>query len=303
MKSNFDTIIVGAGVAGMTAALYLKRGSVDCCILEKELPGGQINRTSTIENYPGLKEITGPELAQNMLEQIQSLGVDYRYGDVQQLIHHGNMIEVKTASDTFTCKSVILATGRSPKKLGIENEDKLTGRGISWCAICDGPLYKGKKAVIIGGGSSALEEALYLSGICSEVTIINRSDRLKAPLHFQEKIKEHDNIKVLYNTFPKKFIEEDNKLAGVRIENPKAQEVRDLPCDACFIYIGQKPNTEWLKDLSILDNEGYILTNSHLETRLPNVFAVGDAIKKNLYQIVTATADGARAAMQIIERK
>ena len=302
MQLDFDVIIIGAGVAGMTAALYLKRANKKVCILEKEMPGGQINRTSTIENYPGIESITGPELAENMLHQIQKIGAEYRYGDVETVVVQENAMRVVTTNEILNCKYVIVATGRSPKKLNIENEDKLQGRGISWCAICDGPLYKNKKVTVVGGGASALEEALYLAAICEEVTILNRGETLRAPQYLQDKIKLIDNIKVLYNTLPKRFIEEENKLGAIEIYNPKAEERSLLKTDACFIYIGQQPNTECIKNFNILDEKGYIQVDEYGETKIPNLFAIGDVTQKGLYQIVTATADGAKVATTIIER-
>lgn len=303
MKLDFDVVIIGAGVAGMSAALYLKRANITCCILEKEIPGGQINRTSTIENYPGIKNITGPELADNMLRQTQEIGVIHRYGNVEKIENYDDYKKVITAKDIFTCKYVIIATGRRPKKLGIPNEEELSNRGISWCAICDGPLYKGKNVCVIGGGDSAVEETLYLANICNHVTLINRSDQLRAQEHLKDGLKEKKNITVLYETIPLAFVEKENKLVALMIEDKTDKNKMEIPCDGSFIYIGQTPNTEFVKDLNILDENGYILTDNHQETTIKNIFAIGDVIKKNLYQIVTATAEGAIAATSIVNRR
>lgn len=302
MKLDFDVIIVGAGVAGMTAALYLKRASVSCCILENMIPGGQINRTSTIENYPGYESITGPDLATVMFEQIKKLGVEYRYGDVVGIDMYDDEKVVRTKNEKLTCKYVIIATGRSPRKLNIKGEEELTNRGISWCAICDGPLYKGRDVAVIGGGDSAVEEALYLANICSHVTLISRSDRLRAKKHLVESLKLKSNVTILYEKMPLEFKEKENQLSSLILKDKKTNEYDELKIDGCFIYIGQNPNTTFLQNKELLDEFGYVITDERQETKIENVFAVGDVTAKKLYQIVTATAEGAIAATAIVNK-
>lgn len=302
MKLDFEVIIIGAGVAGMTAALYLKRANISCLLLEKEMPGGQINRTAAIENYPGMKNITGPELAENMLSQIQALHIDYQYGDVISLSKKDDIQIVHTNTKDYTCHYIIIASGRAPKKLQVENEEQLTGRGISWCAICDGPLYKGKDVCVVGGGNAAVEEAIYLSNICNSVTLIVRSDHLKAQKHLIDALNQKQNIQILYEKVVQKFTSEDNRLDKVIIEDRNTNHIEEIPCQGTFIYIGQIPNTSFITEKKMLDDTGYLIADQNQETNQPNIFACGDVVKKNLYQIVTATAEGAVAANTIINR-
>lgn len=300
MKLDFDVVIVGAGVAGMTAALYLKRAGISCCILESMIPGGQINRTSTIENYPGFENIKGPDLANAMFEQIKKLGVEYRYGDVIEIVDAGNEKIVKTANEGIHCNYVIIATGRSPKKLNIKGEEELTNRGLSWCAICDGPLYRNKNVAVIGGGNSAVEEALYLSNICANVTLISRSDTLRAQRHLVEMLKQKGNVTIRSQKTPLEFKEKENRLSSILMKDNLTNEYEELQVEGCFIYIGQIPNTAFLENLEIREEDGYIKTDERQETKIKNIYAIGDVTKKNLYQIVTATAEGAIAANAII---
>lgn len=301
MKLDFDVVVVGAGVAGMTAAIYLKRANIACCIIEKEMPGGQITKTSTIENFPGFLSITGPDLAIKIGEQLTNLEVPYRYGDVVEIIDKEDYKIVKTAKDTITCKGVILALGRVPRKLGLEKEEELTGRGISWCAICDGPLYKNQSVAVIGGGNSALEEALYLSEICKKVTIIHRRDHFTAQQYLIDKVQKKKNIKILFSTEIKQIQDKEQKLVGLTLQKNGDKKTRQLKVTGCFIYIGYIPNTNTFTNLSILDQDGYIETDTSLRTKIPFIYAAGDVVKKDLYQIVTAMSDGAIAATSFIK--
>ncbi|MEG2563855.1 MAG: FAD-dependent oxidoreductase [Bacilli bacterium] len=302
MKLDSKVVIIGTGVAGMTAALYLKRASIDSILLDSAAPGGQINKTWTIDNYPGITHITGPELAMSMLEQLNSLGVTYQYGEVINIVDNTSYKTVITKDKEITCEYVIIATGRSPRKLGLPGENELTNRGISWCAICDGPLYKGKDVAVIGGGNSAIEESLYLSNICSSVTIIHRKDQFTADNNLVIRLKEHNNIRYLYSSSVETFLEKNNKLEGLEVKNLLTKTKEKVMIEGCFIYIGQVPNTDFITNLDILDKDGYILVTENQETKVKNIFACGDVTKKILYQIVTATADGAVAATTIINR-
>lgn len=301
MKLNFDVVIVGSGVAGMTAAIYLKRANINCCVIEKEIPGGQITKTSTIENYPGFLNITGPDLAIQIQDQLKNLSVPYRYGNVIEILDHNDYKVVKTSNEEITCKGIILALGRMPRKLGLEKEEQLMGRGLSWCAICDGPLYKNQSVAVIGGGNSALEEALYLSEICKKVTIVHRSDHFTAQQYLIDKIKTKKNVKVLFSTEVKEYQEKEQKLIGLTLKNNKDDKVKHLKVTGCFIYIGHIPNTEFLSNLPILDSDGYLETMEGLRTKIPFIYGAGDVVKKDLYQIVTAMSDGARAATSFIK--
>lgn len=297
MENEYQTIIVGGGVAGMTAALYLKRAGQSVAILEKDAPGGQITRTSEIENYPGILKIDGPELAFKMYEQMTSLEVPFIFQEVTSLKLESDSILINTKDHQFRCQNLILALGRNPKKLEIENEQKLSGKGISWCAVCDGPLYKNKEVAVIGGGRSAVEEALYLSKMCSKVTLIHRRDEFRAENTLVDELRNASNINLLTPNQVLKFIEKEGRLYSLILEDGS-----ELKVDGCFEFIGQEPSTKIIQNLDMLDSEGYIEVNKNYQTKYPNIYAGGDCIKKDLYQIVTACADGARIAEQILKK-
>jgi thioredoxin reductase (NADPH) len=295
----YDVIVIGSGPAGMTAAIYAKRAGLNVLILEVSAPGGQINKTVLIENYPGFKEIDGPSLAMKIFEQVTSLNIEYRYGNVLEIVDEGDNKLVKTDKEELLCKAVIIATGRKSKELGIENEKRLTGRGISWCAICDGPLFKNKEVVVIGGGNSAAEESLYLSEIASKVTLIHRRNELRADNILQNRIKSNPKIEVLWDTIPIKFNEKDNKLASITVINKNTNQEYDINCAGVFIYVGFVPVTNMLEHYDILDELGYVITDENMRTKVKGIYAAGDVRKKELFQITTAISDGAIAAISV----
>lgn len=293
-----DCVIIGSGVAGMTAAIYLKRANVDFILLEKHAPGGQVNMTNSIENYPGFKNIDGVTLAMSIFDQVQELDVNYRYGNVVDIVEDGEYKIIKTDVEEIRCKKIIIATGRKAKSLGLDNERQLVGRGVSWCAVCDGALYKGKPVAVVGGGNSALEEALYLSNICKEVYIIHRRDEFRADKCVQESIKTKNNIKVLYNSVIKTLKEKDNRLDGLSIET-NGQE-KDLNVDGLFIFIGYEPENNYLANIKIeCDKQGNIIVDKNMRTNIAGIYACGDIISKEVYQIITAEAEGALAATSV----
>jgi len=295
---NYNTVIIGSGVAGMTAAIYLARANISVCILENDVPGGQIIRTSIINNYPGFTSVEGPELAMNMYKQVSNLKVPYFYTEALEIINKQDKKIVKTKDKEIICKNVIIATGRSPRKLNIPNEEKLIGKGISYCAICDAGLYKGKEVVVIGGGKSALEESLYLSKICSKVTLIHRRDEFRADEGLVNEVRYKENIEVFTNKEVIEFVQENDKLSSIVVRN-KNNEVEEIKVDGCFEYIGQIPNTNNFNCLDILDKDGYVEVDENYETKIKNIYAIGDCIKKELYQIITACNDGALVANRI----
>lgn len=295
---DYNTVIIGSGVAGMTAAIYLARANISVCILEKEVPGGQITRTSTIDNYPGFISIGGPELATNMYNQVINLKVPYFYTEGLEILNLPDKKIVKTKDKELICKNIIIATGRSPRKLNIPNEEKLTGHGISYCAICDGGLYKNKNVAVIGGGRAALEETLYLSKICNDVTLIHRRDEFRAEEELISEVKSKDNITVLTDKLVEEFTSEEGKLSSIIVRN-RNDELEEIKVDGCFEYIGQVPNTENFRNLDVLDQDGYIQVNDNYETKISNIYAIGDCVKKDLYQIITACNDGAVVASRI----
>lgn len=294
-KLDFNAVVIGCGVAGITAAIYLKRANIDVCIIEKNAPGGQLNMISEIENYPGFKSIDGPSLAFNMFEQLQELDVPYKYGNVIEIVNKKGYKLIKTDKEEITCKSIIIATGRRPRELGIANEKKLLGKGISYCSICDGSLYKNKEVAVTGGGNSALEGALYLSDICSKVTLIHRRDKFKGEDYLYEQVKDKDNIKIILSNPVKEILEENDRFAGVKLKNDRV-----IKCEALFIYIGNVPSAIKCKRLEVKEN--YIIVDKNMETSVSNIFACGDAIKKDVYQISTAVGEGTVAAMSLIKK-
>lgn len=298
MTKELNTIIIGGGVAGMTAALYLKRAGKEVVIYEKEAPGGQITRTATIENYPGMKQIEGPELAFQMYEQLTSLGVEFIFEEVTSIEKKDETFIIKTSKGEAVSKNVILTLGRNPKKLGIKNEQKLSGKGISWCAICDGPLYRNKEVAVIGGGRAALEEAIYLSKMCSKVTLIHRRNEFRTEDTLVEQVKSTPNIELLVPNQVIEFVEQEERLKKLILEDKT-----EILVDGCFEFVGQEPSTNICKKLDILDQDGYIKVNQNFETEIKNLYAGGDCIKKNLYQIVTACADGAIIAEEILKKE
>lgn len=301
MKKKTDVIIIGAGSAGMTAAIYLKRANLDVIMVEASAPGGQINRTARIENYPGLNNIEGPDLAMNMFDQTQNLGIEYRYGNVLEVVKKDNKFIVNTDAEKLISKAVIIASGRKPNELGLENEKSLTGRGISWCAVCDGPFFKDKEVVVIGGGNSALEEALYLTEFCKKVTIIHRRDEFRGDKKNSNQVINHPKIEVIFNSIVTKFKEANERLESIDVENVHNKQKVNLKCDGVFIYIGFTPQTEMVADLDITDELGYIITDQNQRTKIKGLYACGDVVKKELYQIVTATSEGAVAAMSLVK--
>ena len=299
MENIYDAVVIGAGPAGITAAIYLKRAELNCAIIEKEMPGGQINKSSVVENYPGFTKITGPDLAAKFYEQLNSLNITQIFKEVTKIIpgkiktiHFSNNEEIKT-------KSIILAIGRSPKKLTQKNFKTLEGKGISFCSLCDGNLYKNEDVSIVGAGNSALEESLYLANICNTVTIINRRSHLKGDKILRERVENTKNIKVLNKATIKEFNSQDDVLESITIEENDKQKT--LKTKACFIFIGYEPATNFLKNLDILDEKGYIKVDVKRKTTIKGIYAAGDVVKKDAFQIVTATSDGAQAAVSCIK--
>lgn len=298
----YHTVIIGSGVAGMTAAIYLKRARKDICILENGVPGGQITLASSVENYPGFSSITGSDLALNIYNQVLNLGVTYKYTKANQVKVEDDFITVITDKEEIKCKNLIIATGRAPRKLEVTLEDRLVGSGISFCATCDSSLYKDKKVAVVGGGTAALEEAIYLSKICNSVTLIHRKDTFSATDALVNDVKNTKNITILTNRTVKEFKVNDNKLSGIVLED-KQNNQEEITVDGCFEYIGQVPNTKIFENLDILDDKGYVNVDKNYQTKIPGIYAVGDCVKKDLYQVVTACSEGAIAANNIIKQR
>lgn len=300
-KMDFDVAIIGAGVAGMTTGIYLSRSGVSCCIIEKEIYGGQINKAPLVENYPGYLQISGVELTTNIFKQIKKLGVEYIADEVTNIIDNkeSKLVKLKNKELDIKAKAIVIATGKEAKTLGLDGEKELIGRGISYCATCDGPLFKNKVVAVIGSGSTAIEEAIYLSKLCKKVIILNRSDRLKAEECSQKEIKNISNIEIKYNTKVTKILSKDEILSGLCIEADGKEQ--KLNVEGCFISIGYKPNAEVFKNIIKLDDEGYIIVENNFKTNIDKIYAVGDIVKKDKFQLITAMSDGVIAASNCIK--
>ena len=294
----YDVIIVGAGPAGMTAAVYASRANLDTLMLERGVPGGQMADTEDVENYPGFDHILGQDLSTKMFDHAKKFGAEYAYGDVKEVIDHGNYKEIDAGSKTFKTKAIIVASGAEYKKLGIPGEAELTGRGVSYCAVCDGAFYRQREVVVIGGGDSAVEEGMYLTRFADKVTIIHRRDTLRAQKILQDRAFQNEKIDFIWDTVVEEINGEDGKVSSVSLKNTKTGETSEFKTDGAFVYIGTVPLSAPFKSLGIVDDEGYIPTNDNMETKVPGVFAAGDVRVKDLRQIVTATGDGSIAAEQ-----
>lgn len=292
----YDLIIIGMGISGISAAIYAKNSNLNVLILEEKTPGGLLNRINEINNYPGFKKITGSELSYQLFESIEALKIPYKIDKVLKIILDNEIKIVKTEKEEYKTKNIIIATGRKNRTLNLEKEQELLGHGISTCALCDGNLYKEKTIAVVGGGNTALEETLYLSNLASKIYLIHRRDTFRAEQTLIEKIKQKANIEILYNSEVTKLIEEQNRLNKIEINHKK-----ELSVSALFIFIGFVPNNDFLSSLDILNEEGYILVNNNYETKIKGIYAVGDCIKKEYYQLITASNDGVVASINIIK--
>jgi len=294
----YDVVIAGAGPAGMTAAVYASRANLDTLMLERGVPGGQMADTEDIENYPGYEHILGQELSTKMFDHAKKFGAEYAYGEIKGVEDHGSYKVVDAGSKSYKTKTLIIATGAQYKKLEIPGESELTGRGVSYCAVCDGAFYKDKEIVVVGGGDSAVEEGIYLTRFAKKVTIIHRRDELRAQKIIQDRAFDNDKIEFIWDTVVEKVNETDGKVGSLSTKNVKTGETGEFETTGVFIYIGMVPLSEPFKSLEIVDEEGYIPTNQNMETNVPGIFAAGDIRVKDLRQIVTATGDGSIAAEQ-----
>ena len=295
MNEIYDVIIIGAGPAGMTAAVYAARADMKVLMLDKLAPGGQIINTNEINNYTGIQSINGAELAMQMFEHTQALGVGFDYRTVTSIEDCGKIKKIHCLEDdmVYEAKAVIIATGTRHRTLGLPTEDRWKGNGISWCAICDGEQYRGKDVVVIGGGNSAVEESLYLVGIVKSLTIVTMFDLTADPM-VCDKLRANPKVKIYAYQDVLDFTGED-KLTGVHFKSTKTGEENTVKCDGVFEYIGLEPTTEFAEDLGILDR-GYITVNNRMETSVPGIYGAGDCIVKGLRQVITACSDGAIAA-------
>lgn len=293
MNHIYDMIIIGGGPGGLTCGIYAKRAEMDVLMLEKGFPGGQVMICDEIDNFPTQKGIKGMELAAKFYEHAQALGLEVQYEEVTGLEKKENCIKIRTYDKEFYSKTVVISTGASPRKLNFKGEEEYFGRGISYCATCDGAFYKGKDVIVIGGGDTAVSDAIYLSKICNKVHIIHRREELRAAKSLQTKAFKRENIEIHWNSVPEEVTGE-NTVSGLKIKNVKTEEESIINANGIFVLAGTIPNTDFIGGF-VRTNNGYIVTDRNTETDIPGVFAVGDCADKTFRQIITAAADGALA--------
>lgn len=291
-----DVIIIGGGPGGYTAALYSARANLKTVVIEKLSAGGQMATTSQVDNYPGFEEgVNGFELGEKMRQGAERFGVESLFAEVESVDLSAQPKVIHTSDGDYFARTVILATGANPREMGLEEEQKLKGRGVAYCATCDGMFYRNKTVVVVGGGNTAVADALFLSKICNKVYLVHRRDRLRASKSYMSALQQSLNIEFIWNAKVKEILH-DKKVTGVVTEDIESGDTIKVACDGVFVAIGRIPNTDLFKGQLELDEGGYIVADETTKTNLPGVFAVGDVRTKPLRQIVTATADGAVAS-------
>mgnify|MGYP000202533332 FL=1 len=304
MRHLYDVIIIGGGPGGYTAALYAARAGLDTLVLEKLSAGGQMALTTQVDNYPGFDEtVDGFTLGEKMQKAAERFGAKTVIAEVDGVHLQGSEKTIHTNEGIFAAKTVILAMGANPKKLGLPDEKRWTGKGLHYCAACDGMFYKGKTVVVVGGGNSAAADALLLSRICKKVIVVHRREQLRATKVYHQPLMQAKNVEFQWNQTVKAVVSQDEsgKMTGVRLEDVQTGEEKEVACDAVFVSVGRAPATQMLETQVVLDENGYIIADESTKTNLPGVFAVGDIRTKALRQIVTAAADGANAAYAVEE--
>lgn len=296
-----DVIVIGSGPGGMTAALYAARASLSVAVIEQGIPGGQMNNTEIVENYPGFVSILGSELGQKMFENIQAEKVESIYGIVTGIEDKGDVKVVQTTDNEYEAKAVIIATGCLRRTLNVPGEESYSGRGVSYCAVCDGSFFRNKRVVVIGGGDSAVEEGIYLAGLASHVTIVHRRDQLRAIPVLQQRAFENDKISFVWNAQTERIEGDDTKVTQVFYRDKESGEEKAIETDGVFIYVGLQPNSEPFINLGITDEKGWIQTKDDMSTAVPGIYAIGDVRQKGLRQITTAVGDGAIAGQNVFK--
>lgn len=300
MTQHYDTIILGAGPGGMTAATYASRANLSVLMIDRGIYGGQMNNTAEVENYPGFNSILGPDLSEKMYQSSTQFGAEYAFGTVLHVqAQDDGSWRVVTDMDEYTTNSIIVATGSDYKKLAVPGEDDYSGRGVSYCAVCDGAFFRGQHVIVVGGGDSAVEEATYLAGLADKVTVFHRRDKLRAQQILQERAFANDKIEFVWNTEVDEILGDDKKVTGVRVHNNVTDEVYTVDAAGVFIYVGVLPVSDVVADLGITNERGWIETNERMETALPGIYALGDVREKELRQITTAVGDAAIAGQNV----
>ncbi|MCY7217446.1 thioredoxin-disulfide reductase [Streptococcus cristatus] len=295
----YDTIIIGAGPAGMTAALYAARSNLKVALLERGIYGGQMNNTAEIENYPGYAHISGPELAEKMFEPLENLGVEHLFGQVEKIEDQGEYKRIITEDEVFETKTVILASGANHRHLGVPGEEEYNSRGVSYCAVCDGAFFRDEDLLVVGGGDSAVEEAIFLTRFAKSVTIVHRRDQLRAQKLLQERAFANEKISFIWDSVVKEIKGDDRKVTSVVFENVKTGQSSEADFGGIFVYVGLDPVSDFVKELGICDEAGWIVTDQHMKTALDGIYAIGDVRQKDLRQITTAVGDGAVAGQEV----
>lgn len=294
----YDTIIIGAGPAGMTAALYAARSNLKVALLEAGIPGGQMNNTADVENYPGYALISGPELAEKMFEPLENLGVEHVFGHVQRIEDQGDSKKVITEDEVYESKTVIIATGAFRRQLNVPGEAEFNSRGVSYCAVCDGAFFRDEDLLVVGGGDSAVEEAIFLTQFAKSVTIVHRRDQLRAQKVLQDRAFANEKISFVWDSVVEAIHGDERKVTGVTFKNIKTGETSQADFGGIFIYVGLDPVSEFVADLGIRDESGWIVTDDHMKTSVAGIYAIGDVRQKDLRQITTAVGDGAIAGQE-----
>lgn len=302
MERQYDLIIIGAGPAGMSAAIYASRAGLKTAMLEMGAPGGKLLKTAEISNWPGIKETEGAKLAYDMFEHSTIFGAEYVYGNVVKVEDGEWKKVICDDGNVYEAKAVIVATGTQERMLNIPGEQENVGRGVSYCAVCDGAFFKDQEICVIGGGNSALEEAKYLTQFASKVNIIIRRDVFRADVIVQEGIKNNEKINVITNSVPVEIKDDGQKVSALCIKNVKTDEISEITTNAIFPYIGLDPATSFLSGLDVLDDYGYMVVDDNCETKVKGIYGAGDVVAKKLRQVVTATSDGAIAAQHAFHR-
>ncbi|MGX6414906.1 thioredoxin-disulfide reductase [Lactobacillus helveticus] len=298
---EYDLVVIGAGPGGMTAAMYGARANLKVAMIDRGVYGGQMNNTAEVENYPGFPSIMGPDLGEKMYKSATKQGVEFVYGDVQKIELDGQKRIVKMDPEDITAKAVIIATGSTNRKLGIPGEEEYSGRGVSYCAVCDGAFFKDENVAVVGGGNSAISEGLYLANLAKDVDVIHRRDQLRAERVLQTRAFKNPKMEFTWDSVPVEIVGDENKVTGIKVHNKKTDEDKVIDASGVFIYIGNVPNSEPFKELKITDDQGWIITNDQMETTVPGIYAVGDVRQKKLRQIVTAVGEGGIAGQNAFE--
>ncbi|MGX5376663.1 thioredoxin-disulfide reductase [Ligilactobacillus sp. LYQ135] len=302
MTKKYDVIVIGAGPGGMTAALYASRANLKVALLDRGVYGGQMNNTAEVENYTGFKSILGPDLAEEMYQSAIQFGADFIYGSVEKLtVDDQGMKHIQTDDGEFEAPAVVIATGSQYRKLGVPGEDEYSGKGVSYCAVCDGAFYRNKKVTVVGGGDSAVEESEYLAKLVANVNIVHRRDQLRAQKILQDRAFKNEKIDFTWDTTVTEIVGDGKKVTGVMTHNKKTNEDKLISTDGVFIYIGNVPMTEPFKDLGITNDQGWIITDDEMKTKIPGIFAIGDVRDKKLRQITTAVGDGGIAGQGVFQ--